>query len=493
MTNLSALKTACAIFLLCAAITIVARAQTFTSLATFDFTNGANPSSLSLVQGIDGNLYGTTVSGGSLACIGGCGTIFRITTSGALTSLYSFCAQAGCADGINPYAGLIQGTDGNLYGTTSGGGQFRGGTVFKMTLDGTFTSLYSFCTQANCADGGYPEAALIQGTDGNFYGTTWAGGTDGAGTVFQITSMGKLTTIGNFNMQNGSDPVAGLLQATNGKFYGTAFEGGFESGTIFEVSRGRGLLPLYVFCSQPNCTDGANPSAGLVEGVDGNLYGTTYRGGANCIETGTGCGTVFQLAARGMLTTLYSFCSHPNCTDGMQSSAGLVQATDENLYGTTVRGGSNDSCNMGCGTVFEITPEGVLTTLHSFASTDGATPQGGLLQATDGNFYGTTTYGGSNDICPTYGCGTVFSLATGLGPFVTFLPAGGRVGAEVGILGTNLTGARKVTFGGTSTKFRVTSPTLILTHVPAGATTGYVTVTTPSGTLSSNVPFQVIP
>jgi uncharacterized repeat protein (TIGR03803 family) len=493
MTIRSAWKMAGMVVLLGAATAIGAAAQTFTSLATFDFTNGANPSFMSLVQGIDGNLYGTTVSGGNLTCIGGCGTVFRITTGGALTSLYSFCAQAGCADGINPYAGVVQGTDGDLYGTTSGGGQFMGGTVFKISPDGTLTSLYSFCTQSNCADGGRPEAGLIQGTDGNFYGTTADGGTEGAGTVFQITSRGKLTTIGNFNMDNGANPVAGLVQATNGKFYGTAFEGGFESGTIFELSRVRGLTALYVFCSEPNCTDGANPSAGLVEGVDGNLYGTTYEGGANCSEPGTGCGTVFQLTAAGTLTTLYSFCTQPGCTDGMQSSAGLVQATDENFYGTTVRGGSSENCNMGCGTVFEITSEGVLTTLHSLANGDGATPQGGLLQATDGNFYGTTTYGGSDDLCPPYACGTVFRLATGLGPFVKALPAAGKVDAEIGILGTNLTGATSVTFNGTSAKFRITSPTLILTHVPASATTGKIRVTLPNGTLTSNVPFYLIP
>jgi uncharacterized repeat protein (TIGR03803 family) len=219
--------------------------------------------------------------------------------------------------------------------------------------------------------------------------------------------------------------------------------------------------------------DGQNPVAGLIQGTDGNLYGTTYN-------------SVFKVTLGGTLTAIYNFCSQPNCTDGEGSTAGLVQATDGNFYGTTEYGGAS-----GVGTVYEVTPGGILTTLHSFDETDGFRPLGGLVQATNGTFYGTTYYGG-DFTCDQQGCGTIFSLSTGLGPFVKAVPAAAGVGARVGILGTDLGGATSVTFNGTQAQFTIPLPTVILTHVPAGATTGYVTVTTPTGTLTSNVPFQVV-
>ncbi len=277
--------------------------------------------------------------------------VFKITPTGTLTTLYSFCAQSGCTDGEYPVAGLVQGTDGNFYGTTPEGGANGGGTVFKITPTGTLTTLYSFCAQNNCADGANPAAGLVQATDGNFYGTTYAGGANGYGTVFKITPSGTLTT-------------------------------------------------LYSFCSKGGCADGSYPEAGLVQATDGNLYGTTFAatfdGGAN------GDGTVFKITPSGTLTTLYSF-SGP---DGANPWAGLVQATDGNFYGTTYAGGAN-----GDGTVFKTPLTGILTTLHSFDGTDGAGPEAGLVQATDGNFYGTTFYGGTN------GAGTVFRLVS-VGPCV---------------------------------------------------------------------------
>ncbi len=170
----------------------------------------------------------------------------------------------------------------------------------------------------------------------------------------------------------------------------------------------------------------------------------------------------------------------------------LIQATDGNFYGTTYGGGAD-----GSGTVFKITPSGTLTTLHSFDGTDGANPVAALIQDTNGNLYGTTEGGGTNLDCGDrqfpQPCGTIFSLSVGLGPFVKTLPAAGKVGAEIGILGTNLTGATAVTFNGTTAQFKVASPTLILTHVPTGAKTGEINVALPGGTLSSNVPFYVLP
>ena len=208
-----------------------------------------------------------------------------------------------------------------------------------------------------------------------------------------------------------------------------------------------------------------------------------------------GGGTIFKISPSGTLTTLYSFCAQSGCADGNVPNAGLVLATDGNFYGTTYLGGAN-SCmisgtNYGCGTVFKITPSGTLTTLYSFCAqsgcADGEGPRAGLVQATNGKLYGTTYYGG-----PT-GDGTVFSLAVGLGPFVETRPTSGVVGRFVEILGTNLTGATSVTFNGTPATFKVVSRYLITTTVPTGATTGKVEVVTPSGTLSSNVPFRVLP
>ncbi len=218
-----------------------------------------------------------------------------------------------------------------------------------------------------------------------------------------------------------------------------------------------------------------SPDGALVQAADGSLYSTTRFGGAN------NAGTVFKITPGGTLTTFYSFCSQSGCTDGADPTGALIQATDGNFYGTTQSGGVNND-----GTVFTITPSGALTVLHSFGGTDGATPWGApLVQDTHGEFYGTTSGGG------TYGYGTVFSLSVGLGPFVETLPTSGNVGVAVEILGTNLTGATSVSFNGTAATFEVASNSEITTTVPTGATTGYVTVTTPSGTLTSNVVFRV--
>jgi uncharacterized repeat protein (TIGR03803 family) len=498
MATLNAWKMAGAVLLLCAGAAIAAPAQTFKTLAHFDRMNGAYPRG-SLVQGVNGNLYGTTEHGGANGSQGG--TIFEVTPGGKLTSLYSFCPQApNCTDGELPQSGLVEATNGNFYGTTLyGGANDNGtyclagcGTVFEITPTGKLTTLYSFCSQPNCTDGVEPYAGLLQATNGNFYGTTQSGGannasscttniTSGCGTVFEITPAGKLTTLYSFcsqpNCADGWEPLAGLVQATNGNLYGTTNRGGIglegnTVGTVFEITTAGQLTTLYTFCSQPNCTDGEYPSMSLVQATNGNFYGTTDGGGAN------GGGTVFEITSAGQLTTLYNFCSQSPCPDGGGPN-GLVEASDGNFYGTTVNGGAN-----GGGTIFELTPAGQLTTLYSFCCTDGVDPNG-LVQATNGNFYGTTV--------SKYGQGTVFSLSVGLVPFVETLPGAGTAGAEVGILGNKLSGATSVTFNGTPAQFKVKSPTLILTHVPDGATSGYVTVITPSGTLTSNVPFHVIP
>jgi uncharacterized repeat protein (TIGR03803 family) len=446
-------------------------AQSLGTLHSFGGADGAFPNAL-LVQATDGNLYGTTVEGGANSS----GTVFRMTPDGTLTTFYSFCAQTGCTDGANPYAGLIQDTNGNLYGTTNAGGANNSGTVFQLDLGGSLTTLYSFCAKSGCTDGANPEAALIQATNGDLYGTTYHGGTYGYGTAFRITPSGTLTTLHNFSKMS---PAAGLVEAGNGDFYGTTTGTTAKlPGTVFEMNPGGRLTTLYKFCSQSACADGYQPAAGLIQASNGDLYGTTLDGGTNL----NGTGTAFQITPGGVLTTIDSFCSVGACANGEYPNAGLIQAGDGNFYGTTAGGGAS-----GSGTIFQITPGGTLTTLYSFCSlpncTDGYHPMAGLTQDTNGILYGTTYDGGVNSL------GTVYSLSMGLSPFVEFQTTTGRVGSVVNILGTDLTGATGVTFNGIAAKFTVVSADEITAKVPQGTTTGTIDVITPSGAITSSQSF----
>ena len=451
-------------------------AQTFTTLHSFDGTDG-RLSNAGLVQATNGNLYGTTYYGGAKDS----GEVFEITPGGTLTTFHSFCSKSRCADGEYTYATPVQGTDGNFYGTTYLGGSKELGTVFKITPSGTLTTLHSF----DGADGSQPLAGLVQGSDGNFYGTTNMGGSQGDGEIFKITPSGTLTTLHSFcsrtACKDGRNPFAGLVQGTDGNFYGTTLEGGAKGfGTVFKITPSGTLTTLHSFCTQSGCPDGQFPQTGLVQATNGNLYGTTITGGAY------GDGTIFEITTSGTLTTLYNVCSQSGCPDGNYLYAGLIQATDGNLYGIMDVGGTNDS-----GTIFKITLSGTLTTLYNFCSqsgcTDGQYPAGGLVQDTNGNLYGMTADGGAN------GDGTVFSLSVGLEPFVETKPTAAKVGATVNILGTNLTGATSVNFNGKAATFTVVSSSEITTNIPAGATTGEVQVVTSSGTLLSNVSFRVLP
>jgi uncharacterized repeat protein (TIGR03803 family) len=472
-----------ALFLLWAATAVALPAQTFKTLHNFDETDGAYPYA-GLIQGTDGELYGATAYSGSTGYFYA-GTIFEITSGGTLKTLYNFC-KPNCTDGAQPFGGMVLATDGNFYGTTAGGGTKGYGTAFKMTPSGELTPLHSF----DYKDGATPYGRLLQGTDGNFYGTTTGGGTSpvcatmagGCGTVFKMTPSGELKTLYNFCSQSdctdGKTPKGGLVQGTNGDFYGTTVEGGaivgFSYGTVFEMTPSGELVWQRTFEETKN---GAYPYAGLVQGTNGDFYGTTEGGGVN-----DGDGTVFQVTPSGELTTLHTFRFTATFQDGdgVLPYAGLVQGTDGNFYGTT-------HGYHGYGTIFRITPSGELTKLFSFDGTDGHEPYAGLVQGTDGDFYGTTYAGGTD------GYGTVFSLSVGLGPFVETQPDSGAVGAAVKILGTDLTGATKVTFNGTEATFTVDSSSEISTTVPADATTGTVKVIDPSGTLSSNVVFRVTP
>jgi uncharacterized repeat protein (TIGR03803 family) len=438
--------------------------------------DGSNPLA-PLVQGTNGDLYGTTTRGGANAN----GTVVRVTTLGKLKTIYNFCSQPSCADGNYPNGGLLLATDGNFYGVTNQGGSYNYGTVFKITAAGKLTTVYNFCSQPSCTDGEYPQAGLIQATNGDFYGTASVGGLYGQGTAFEMTASGTLVWVYSFcggSCDDGADLKSGLIQATDGNLYGTAYTGGGNdcypgAGTFFELTPSGAETTLAEFC-QPN---GFYPDSAPVQATSGNFYGTTAAGGAGI---NGGYGTFYEMAATG-LTALYSFCVQTGCPDGQDPQA-LILGIDGDFYGTTWYGGANS----GTGTVFKITSTGQLTTLHSFDETDGTNPNGPLLLDTNGTFYGTTFEGG------TYNDGVIFSLATGLEPFIETIPTSGAVKTKVTILGTNLTGATAVTFNGTPARFKVVSASEIKTTVPAGATSGTVTVTTSGGmTLNSNVAFQV--
>jgi uncharacterized repeat protein (TIGR03803 family) len=317
--------------------------------------------------------------------------------------LYSF---TGGDDGAAPVAGLVQGSDGNFYGTTENGGTNDSGTVFQISASGVLTNLCSFSGGTNGAD---PEAGLVEARDGNLYGTTSEGGATGTlsggyGTVFQINPDGTLSNLYSFTLGTyGAFPQAGLAPGTDGYYYGTTYAGGaydFNSqgfGTVFQISTGGALTSLYSFTGG---NDGSNPDAGLVQGSDGNFYGTTEAGGTNEV------GTVFQISTGGTLTSLYSFIG---TNDGANPEAGLALGSDGYFYGTTEAGGAyTDQNGEGYGTVFKISTNGTLTSLYSFTGgNDGAYPYAGLVQGSDGSFYGTTEGGGQG------GAGTVFRLTVG--------------------------------------------------------------------------------
>ncbi len=423
----------CTILLLCLAVVIATAmalpAQTLTTLHNFgQYGRGARPDGLILAA--DGNFYGTTAYGGATSCRWSCGTFFKMTPSGSLTTLYRFCSEGtypnACPDGYYPETELVQATNGDFYGTTFQGGANgqTGGTVFKITRAGALTTLYSFCSQGTntCEDGLSPQG-LIQASDGDFYGTTQGGGVYNQGTIFRITPSGKLKTLygfcsqGHANCTDGAAPEAPIIQAANGDFYGTTNSGGaYDQGTFFNFASSGTLTTLYSFCPQVTagvCTGGQYPDTILVQDTGGDFYGTTSHGGAN-----GDYGTVFKITSSGALTTIYSFCAETNCTDGGYPGLGLVLNANGDLYGTTGNYGANGQG----GTIFELTPGGSLTTLYSFCSqgvypacTDGDSPAN-LVQAANGDLYGTAG-GGANQNCAQfkYGCGTIFSLSLGAG------------------------------------------------------------------------------
>ncbi|MBI5774413.1 MAG: choice-of-anchor D domain-containing protein [Verrucomicrobia bacterium] len=380
---------------------------TLTTLVNFNYNgNGGYPRS-GLVLGTDGNFYGMTENGGN----NGYGTAFMVTPAGVLTTLVHFNYSG---NGGNPYGALMQGSDGNLYGMTQTGGNNGYGTVFKMTLGGTLTTLASF----NGSNGRYPRGSLVEGADGNFYGMANQGGNYGNGTAFKVTPGGTITTLASFNYYStGGYPVGSLVLGADGDFYGMTADGGSSGqGTAFKMTPGGTLTTLVHF----NSGIGTYPQGGFVQGSDGDFYGTTYQGGSG------GNGTAFKMTSAGVLTTLVNF----NGGNGSYPYGSLVQATDGDFYGMAQQGGNN-----GYGTVFKMTPSGTLTTLANFNNSNGSYPYGGLVQAMDGDFYGTTSTGGSS------GYGTVFRLSAGAPPFST---------AEIGVHNGADNGSPELTDGQSS-------------------------------------------
>ena len=387
---------------------------TFTSLISFNGTNGANPAA-GLVQGPDGNFYGTAQSGGA----SNSGTIFAISADGSFfTNIYSF---SGGTNGAAPVGGLVIGTDGNFYGTTYAGGASNVGTVFQIATNGTFTQL----AWLSGTNGANPDVTLVQAADGSFYGGTKYGGPypnstsggTGYGTIFQVTTNGALTTPVLFAGTNGANPTA-LVLGKDGNFYGATTWGGnnsqvpFGVGTIFRLSPDGTFTNLYLFSGG---NDGGFPQAGLVQGTDGIFYGTTQAGGPSSI------GTVFRITPDGQFQSLFAFLSS---SEGSYPYAALIQASDGNFYGTTYLGGVGSGGQRG--TIFEITPAGNETPLILFTGPTGAypgaSPQSPLVQGTDGNFYGTTLNGG------VFTKGTVFRLSLPLAPaFKSIARSGGTV------------------------------------------------------------------
>jgi uncharacterized repeat protein (TIGR03803 family) len=376
------------VFVLLAMAGVALSAQTLTTLHSFNNTDGSQPYA-PLMQATNGYLYGTTSAGGA----NGDGTVFEITTGGTLTTRHNF-NHLSPVDGAQPYGGLMQAKDGNLYGTTNRGGSHNVGVVYRITTGGTMKALHDLDYEP---DGALPYSALVQTSDGSFYGTAADGG-GSEGTVFKLTSFGQYTAIYTFGADGGF-PVAGLVQASNGNFYGVAsFYGQYECGTLFELTPSGGFTLLHTFDGH----DGCYPSATLVQGSDGNLYGVASAGGAG---NGFNAGTFFNITPGGTFNLLHVF----DKTDGAAPTGALIQASDGNFYGTTQVGGAYNQ-----GTIFKVTPTGTVTTLYSFCPqthcNDGANPYGGLILGSDGVFYGTTFNGGGGNH------GTVFSLSVGLEP-----------------------------------------------------------------------------
>lgn len=421
----------------------------------YDFpahSGGCCPQHPSLMaEGRDGNLYGITSSGGA----SNIGIVFKVSPSGTYKQLYSF----DTVHGSTPVGGLLLGLDGNLYGTTEEGGAYGFGNIFRITPAGALTVIHDF-TGDSTKDGGFPVSPLIIGADGAMYGTTHPG------IVYKITQSGVFSRVATTQ----SESFGPLLLASNGSYYGTTeFAGATQNGSIYKVSGSTSTI-LYSF----DGPHGQFPIGGLVQGNDGNLYGTTTAGGTE------NAGVIFRITPTGTYSVVYNF-SSKNYLFGYQAFAGLIAGSDGNLYGATIWGGQN-----GAGVIFEITTSGAYSVLASFDVPDGDGAYATPIQHTSGAIFGLNKRGGA------LGNGTVFGFNAGLPRFAQLNSPVGLVGGTVGILGAGFATASSVSFNGTPASFHVVSNTFMTATIPSGET-GFVTVTTSAGTLTSNKVFKVVP
>ncbi len=400
----------------------------------FDFSNNncsvdncGNGAFGGLTLGVDGNFYGAFYYGGTT---GNNGEVFKLTPAGVLTALHNF---TGAGDGSHPYGAPIQATNGTFYGTTSSAA--NNSTAYSVTSAGVFTTLHTFTG----TDGQTVYAPLVQGTDGNFYGDTAAGGTSNNGVIFKMTSSGTVTVLHNFTGTDGSNGSFPLIQASDGNFYGSTYAGGTAgAGVIFKITSSGTYTVLY---NINGTTDGNGPWGSLVQATDGKLYGITSN-----MEIGL-YGTIYSVTTSGTFTTLYSF---TGSTDGGDPLSPLRQHTNGLLYGTTNVGGDVGVCYS----VVNINGQPVLVN----------------------------------------GCGLVYSLNIGKAAFASLVSTSGKEGAKVGILGQGFSSSSVVKFGGTqATTVTLSGTTFLTATVPSAALTGSVTVTTGSTTLTSNTTFRVTP
>ena len=454
-----------------------ANAQTYKMLYTYPNTD-VNDSGITwpsvLSQGQDGDLYSTIQTNGTTTY----GTVYKMTTGGAYSAVYTFCTEAApCTlTGGYPTGGVTLGFDGNLWGTTSGGGKDGAGTVFKITPAGALTKVYDF---TNGKDDSAPNYPPLQGQDGNMYGVSEEQYNTQYGSFFKLTTKGAMSPH-PFNYTNGQTPNL-PAQGNDGNFYGTAQSGGDATcrcGVIYKATAGGTITVLHKFTGYASSTvyDGNRPIGILAQDSDGNFYGTTYQGGK------FNEGTVFKITPAGTYTLLYSFGSVTG--DGLLPIAALTVGTDGNLYGAASKGGK-----AGYGALYEITTAGKEKLLYSFcviACTDGYVPTTPLVLHTDGIFYGNTA--GSS-----LGGSVFYSLKTGLKPFVKLVTWSAKIGATVEILGQGFTSATGVTFAGVAAKFNNISDTYMTAVVPAGAKTGVVTVKTFTSTMTGDRTLLVVP
>jgi len=364
-----------------------------------------------------GNVYGVTTYGGNHE---NGGTVYKLSQgpngSWTETVLYDFCSVENCVDGAGPFGNLIFDGAGNLYGTTVGGGTAEGGTVFELTPDGngawTETVLHSFTGEPQ--DGFAPYAGVIMDTDGNVYGTTSVGGASGAGIAFELSTAGNgswtETVLHNFcsapHCADGMNPYGGLTLDAAGVLYGMTYQGGdADQGAVFELSRNNGTWQETVLQSFDG-TDGAGPEGDLIFDSAGNLFGATAYGGDMACDKPVGCGAIFELQqannkwTESVLHVFYVYPKNPSST--------LVFDSSGNLYGTTLSGGE-----YGGGVLFKLTKAQngtwATTAVFSFREPLGDDPVGFLTFDSSGNLYGSAQNGGKFNNCY-QACGVIFEI-----------------------------------------------------------------------------------